>query len=264
MLNKVNDCQTDLLPRLVFDAQTLAQIGRAVVGDRTIQKFCQETALSRSLVSRLLNGTLKQPPTIRTILRFAGNDRSVAEKMLCACGYPQGAIDHLFSIPKLRSESESQVNVTFSNELALRPVSGLEVMINALDKLHFDCNFTIDYNNGVFAIRKIASHTIVGIPAFCFDESQVDSEEHRAVQSLSRSLTVWTDINTCFFMITNNSRLFSNLKTLPNLDYKLAVLLTTDGQGFQQQHVIAPYGVKAEKWDDFVKKFPVNFVQLDG
>lgn len=264
MISKENACNTDLLPRLVFDAQALAQIGRAVVGDRTIQKFCQETALSRSLVSRLLNGTLKQPPTVRTILRFTENDRSVAEKMLFACGYPQGVIDHLFSIPKLRSESESQANVTFAKELSLRPASGLEVMINALDKLHCDCNFSIDYNSGVFAIHEIASHTIVGIPAFCSDESQVDSKENQAVQSLSRSLTIWTDINTCFFIITNNTKLFSILKELPNLDYKLAVLLTTDGQGFRQQHVIAPYGVKADKWDDFVKKFPVNFVQEDN
>ena len=86
---------------LFFDAQRLAQLGRSIVGEQTIQDFCQKTGLSRSLVSRLVNGTLKAPPRIRSIYRFAGDDAKLADQMLEACGYPSGAIAHMREIPAL-------------------------------------------------------------------------------------------------------------------------------------------------------------------
>ena len=75
-----------------FDPTRLAILARRIVGERTVQDFCEERGLSRSLVSRILNGTLKAPPRMRSVYRFAGEDTAMADEMLVACGYPAGAI----------------------------------------------------------------------------------------------------------------------------------------------------------------------------
>ena len=54
----------------VYNPFELARIGYTVVGNQNVVSFCEKRKLSRSVVSRLLNGSLKSPPRVSTIYKF--------------------------------------------------------------------------------------------------------------------------------------------------------------------------------------------------
>ena len=248
---------------IVFDSMRLSQLGRAVVGEQTVQEFCQKTSLSRSLVSRLLNGTLKAPPTIRSIYRFAGENGQIVDEMLNAGGYPTGAIAHMKKMPNLLREANKEFPVLSALHLVESNASGLTLTLNTLVRQEYGEQFQIDYRiDGTFAIRQVAGYTLVGIPAFCSDETYSDDVWRQALRALAQALTRWNDSDVCYCIFTNSSQIYSKLKITPNLDYKLAALITTDGRFFQSQHVIAPYGASEEEKDDYVKNFPVWLVPI--
>lgn len=242
-----------------FNSQRLAQLGRAVVGERSVQEFCKETSLSRSLVSRLLNGSLKGPPTIRSIYRFAGSNLQLANEMLKACGYPTGAIEHLTKIPDMLREAEKNFSVPSVPILTQNKASGLSLMLAVLADKQYGDHFNIDYRtDGSFAIQSVSGHTLVGIPAFCTSEIEIDEVWKNAIRSFALSLTRWNSSEICYFLFTNSKQLFAKLTATPNINYKLAVLLTTDGYHFHSQHVIPPYGASKEEQDESVLDFPIR------
>lgn len=256
-----NEDTRNRLDVIFYDSVKLAQLGRAVVGEQTIQEFCQKNKLSRSLVSRLLNGTLKAPPTIRTIYRFAGGNAKVVDEMLHACGYPASVAAHIRKVPNLLGEIDKETSTTCVPHLAESNASGLYLLLNALAREEYSDQLQIDYRcDGTFAIQQVAGHTIAGIPAFCSDESSAESVWRHALRSFAQALTRWNASNVCYCLFTNNTKIYSKLKITPNLDYKLAVLLTTDGQNFREQYVIAPHGASENEQDDHVKDFPVWLV----
>lgn len=244
-----------------FNPQRLAQLGRTVVGDQTVQEFCQKTSLSRSLVSRLLNGSLKAPPRIRSIYRFAGENSQIADEMLMACGYPASAVAHMRKTPALLREAEQDSSVPYAPFLADSLTSGLTLMLNVLTQQNYGDRFQIDYrSDGTFAINNIANHTLVGIPAFCSDEAQADNVWRQALHNFAMALRRWNSPGICYILLTNTSQIYTKLKATPNLDYKLAALFTQNGQDFLAQNVIAPHGASEDKMGDYVKDFPIWFV----
>lgn len=243
---------------LFFDAQRLAQLGRSIVGEQTIQDFCQKTGLSRSLVSRLVNGTLKAPPRIRSIYRFAGDDAKLADQMLEACGYPSGAIAHMREIPALLRDAEKEPAVPAAPHLAECNYFGLALMLNGLTRGNYGTTFQIECGvDDTFALHLESNQTIVGIPAFCANEFQIEDVWRKALHTLAVALTKQNSSNTCYFLLTNSQQLYSKLKVTPNIDYRLAVLLTTDGRDFQSQYVIAPHIADEEEAKNWMKNFPV-------
>ena len=81
----------------VFNPLELARVGNSVVGNQGLEAFCQKTKLSRSMVSRLLNGSLKSPPRVRTIYKFVEGNDAKAKEMLAACGYPFDALNKIYN-----------------------------------------------------------------------------------------------------------------------------------------------------------------------
>ena len=80
----------------VYNPFELARIGYTVVGNQNVVSFCEKRKLSRSVVSRLLNGSLKSPPRVSTIYKFVAGDEDKAEQMLVACGYPLDEIKKMY------------------------------------------------------------------------------------------------------------------------------------------------------------------------
>lgn len=247
-----------------FDSQKLAQLGRAVIGERSIQEFCKETSLSRSLVSRLLNGSLKAPPTIRSIYRFAGSDSQIAYDMLNACGYPTDAIEHLSKMPDLLRKASKSSSTPASPQLFQNHSSGLSLFLKVLSDHQYGEQFDIAYHiDGTFAINSVEGHTLVGIPALCSSEGEVEAVWKRSLRAFALALTRWDSPNTCYMLFTNVKQIYDKLTNITNLCYKLAVLLTTDGQNFQSQHVIPPYGGLREIQDECMMDFPINLVNIE-
>lgn len=248
-----------------FDPQRLAQIGRAVIGNRSIQEFCNDTSLSRSLVSRWLNCSLAAPPTIRSVLRFAGEDARVAREMLKACGYHDGTFDRLKEMPTLLKNTEKTSALTAVPELASNSTSGLSLMLEVLTDLKYGEQFTVDYRaDGTFAIHSVAGYTLVGVSAFASPATEIDDVWRKCVSSFAVSLTRWCAENTCYFLITNVRRLFDKLSLTPNLNYKLSTLLTMDGKHFESQYVIPTFGANMEEKGGKVNEFPLQLVKASG
>ena len=71
---------------------TVADLVRKAIGTRTITQFCEDSGLSVGYVSRLLNGKLKNTPSVRTLAKIArssmdGDTNGVLSKLLEICGY---------------------------------------------------------------------------------------------------------------------------------------------------------------------------------
>lgn len=246
---------------ITFDSHRLAQIGRSIVGEQTIQVFCNQSGISRSLVSRILNGTLKSPPRISSIYRFAGGDTKVADEMLLACGYPPGTIAHMKERPALLSKAELDSPIVYAPYLAANPAACLALILNLLGRMDYGDRYQTDYRlDGTFAIELGHDHKLIGIPAFSTDDSDPDSVLRTALRKFALTLPRWDSSHAVYFLVTNTQQMFSKLKATPNIDFKLAVLLTTDGQNIASQHVIAPYGASKEEQDATVRDFPVRFV----
>lgn len=246
-----------------FDPQKLAQLGRIILGENSIQEFCKNTSLSRSLVSRLINGSLEAPLTIRSIYRFAGSNSRIAHDMLKACGYPPEAIEQLRKMPDLQKKANQASSTPAAAQLFQNHSSGLSLFLKVLTEHQYAEKFNIEYYvDGTFAIQSIEGHTLVGISALCSLEGEVEIVWKRSLREFALAITRWNSINTCYMIFTNVKQLYEKLINTPNLDFKLAVLLTTDGKSFQSQHVIPPYGGFQEIQDGCMMDFPINLVDI--
>ncbi len=244
-----------------FDSKKLALLCRSVLGTKSIQAFCEETKLSRSLVSRLLNGNLVAPPSIRSIYRLAGsNNPKMIDEMLKACGYPAAAVEYL---AKFRNEP---VGIATNSEKDLcaitikKPAGLLTMLVEQLESLGYGKQFNIDYRTpNLFAIcSAVDGWTLACIPALC-DDNDTEGAWKRGVQGLAKAITLWND-QTVYFLFTNSAAARDRLKLVPNLAYKVAILNTSDGVSFDDQIIIPPLGTNVEEGNGDGLKFPVNLV----
>lgn len=246
-----------------FVPQALAQLGRDIVGERSIQDFCAETKLSRSLVSRLLNGNLSAPPTVRTIYRFAGEKGSeVIDKMLEACGYPTTTLEYVKELQKDKDNLPIKSSDAVNLNLAQNPAGSLSMLVNCLKEKGYGDQYNIDFRSeGTFAISPtIKGWTLACVSAFCTDMQDVETVWRKGLLDFARALTYWNPAETIYFILTNSDISFAKFKKLPNLAYKLAILTTSDGQKYTDQFVIAPMGTSDEEKDEVIRNFPVNLI----
>ena len=129
---KASASRPDAEEMITFDRKKLAQIGRMVIGNRSIQEFCEERELSRSLVSKLLNQTLNGPLTIRSIHKFVGDGKEhLINEMLEACGYPPVALELLEKM-KDRTPSRMSEQNDLIDDADWQPTPGLQLVFDKL------------------------------------------------------------------------------------------------------------------------------------
>lgn len=244
---------------ITFDREKLAQIGRIVIGNRSIQEFCEERDLSRSLVSKLLNQTLNGPLTIRSIYKFIGdgNEHQMNE-MLEACGYPPVALELLDKMKDLKPSSKSEQYDPI-DDTNWQPTAGLQLVLDKLFESGFGDHFRVDFrSDGLFAIETGPDNSkLVGIPAFCSSLQNSDNDYEHTLKQFGKAVSIWSPAESFYCILTNSKGLANELASIPNLGFGLAILLTTDRHNFSGHRVSAQMGDN-EKKDVSILKYIVD------
>lgn len=256
---KANASRPDANEMIPFNREKLAQIGRMVIGNRSIQEFCEERELSRSLVSKLLNQTLSGPLTIRSIYKFVGDgNEHLINEMLEVCGYPTVALDLLKKMkdhtPPSMSEQHNPMDDT-----DWQPTAGLQLVLDKLFENAFGDHFRVDFrSDGLFAIESGPDNSkFVGIPAFCSSTQNSVCDYEHTLKQFGRALSIWSPAESFYCILTNSKGLADELSLMPNLGFGLAILLTTDRHNFSGYRVAAQMGDNERK-DVSILKYIVD------
>lgn len=256
---KANASRPDAEEMIEIDRPKLAQIGRMIVGNRSIQEFCAERDLSRSLVSKLLNQGLVNPPTIRSINKFvSGGNEHLLNDMLEACGYPPVTRDLLQKINN-QPGFDAEVKNGPLDDADWPVTAGLQLVLDKLlEHAHWNC-FKVDFrSDGLFSIKTNPDSTeMVGIPAFCSSVQDCDSLYEQTIIQFGRALEIWDPKKSLFCILTNSTGLAKELEAIPNVKFNLAILLTTDRHNFSGHRVTAQMGDN-ENMDDSILKYLVD------
>lgn len=256
---KANASRPDAEEMIEMDRPKLAQIGRMIVGNKSIQMFCEERDISRSLVSKLLNQALVTPPTIRSINKFVGGgNEHLLNDMLEACGYPPVTHDLLEKLKDQATPSAGE-QVDSLDRADWSPTAGLQLVLDKLlEREYRDC-FQVDFrSNGLFAIKTgSGDYKMVGIPAFCSSNQDSDSVYEHTLIQFGRALSIWNPTKSFYCILTNSIKLAKEFEAIPNVEFNLAVLLTTDRHNFSGRRVTAHMGDN-KKMDDSILEYLVD------
>lgn len=249
-----------------YDRVRLADLARRAIGTRSVAEFCAETKLSKSFVSRILNGKLVSAPTKRTLYRFAGSNAKPQNgvtlgDMLIASGYEATTVD--FSISD-EYEAEEKERLSLSEGIQLyysqSPAFGLNLLLDVLITKGHGTKYSIDFELGMFSlkIKPLGSQyaNIVVIPAFCNDDSTITAIQVAVLTNLITSINIHPVSESLFFVMTDNMQMYQLLlNSLPVLqNMRLAVLLTNESyNGFSKQDVII-----SDAHDRKPEEFPLN------
>lgn len=256
---KANASGPDADEMIPFNRERLAQIGRMVIGNRSIQEFCEERGLSRSLVSKLLNQTLSGPLTMRSIYKFVGDgNEHLMNETLEACGYPPVALDLL---KKMKDHTPPSISEQLDpiDDTDWKPTTGLQLVLDKLLEHAFGDHFRVDFrSDGLFAIESGPDDSkFVGIPAFCSSTQNSNCAYEHTLKQFGRALSIWSPAESFYCILTNSKVLADELALMPNLGFGLAILLTTDRHNFSGHRVTAQMGDNERK-DVSILKYIVD------
>lgn len=236
-----------------YDPKRLAELARSAIGDRSVSAFCQQTNLSRSFVSRIVNAKLNSIPAKRTLARFAGaatnpQNGVTLKDLLIAAGYDVCENDVMdISIYNLESNKCLNLSERIQQYYTQTPAFCLNLLLNVLISKGFGTSYYIDFKPGVFSLTtKLSNSTstkIIGIPAFCNDNTAITSVQVAALTSLVSAINTYPVSESIIFVITDNSQLYDKfIDTLPVLpQMQLSVLHTNEHyDGFSKQQIVSP------------------------
>ena len=138
-----------------FDRPAMARLTRMALRGRSISEATEETGLSRSMISKLLNQNLKNPPTVNTLRKLnIGNPPELFRQMLIACGYPLDIQDEINAFLRIVEEMPAFADVrsdrlAWNSSHALAMVPAEKAMLSEKDKNHpllKDVSVLFDYS----------------------------------------------------------------------------------------------------------------------
>lgn len=221
----------DINKKYIFDPRKLAEIVNEVIGGKTIKQVCDETSLSRSIVSRLLNGSITYPPTVRTIYRFANGNSEVAEKLLDACGYPK-SLNEKLSIDE-ESPNGTLKTSKHTETYATNKIAGLLITLSILESNGCTDHVDISYKgSGLFRIETHDGKTVVGIPAMLSDTDNVYDVLSTTIDRFKEEIQKNKKKPLVFYILFTSSREMYDIisKRFPNLYYNMGVMLIDDSE----------------------------------
>ena len=241
-----------------FDREELAKLGRITLRGRKISDVVEESGLSRSTISKLLNGKMKAPPSVDTLRKLAGDENpQLFRRMLEVCGHSSEWQDGLQAFRTVMQQTDGLPE----DNLMKRQWSSAEAMgtlIDALEEKKYGTQFRIDYRTeGCFcALTDVSDLRIIGVPVIVND-SKCDARSvvSAAIKGITKGIVYWGLTDVVVLVLTNSPTAFNMLKEMPNLSKRMAVLLTAkDGKGFRDQAVVEAI----EKEGDDDEKFPLD------
>lgn len=225
-----------------FDKEELAKLGRIALRGRKISDVVEESGLSRSTVSKLLNGRMQMPPSVDTLRKLAGEENPhLLRRMLEVCGHSSEWQDGIQAFATVMQ----QVDGLSEDGQVKRQWSSAEAMgtlIDALEAQGYGTQFRIDYRaEGCFcAITDKSALRIIGIPVVANDgKCDARSVVSAAVKGITKGIVYWGLTDVVVMVLTNSPAAFNMLKEMPNMSNRMAVLLAAeDGNGFREQAVV--------------------------
>ena len=241
-----------------FDREELAKLGRIALRGRKISDVMEESGLSRSTISKLLNGKMKAPPSVDTLRKLAGDKNpQLFRRMLEVCGHSSEWQDGLQAFRAVVQQTDGLLE----DHRARRQWSSAEAMgtlIDALEAKKYGTRFQIDYRaEGCFcALTDESDLRIIGVPVVVNDDKcDARSVVSAAIKGITKGIVNWGLTDVVVLVLTNSPTAFNMLKEMPNLSKRMAVLLAAkDGKGFREQAVVEAI----EKEGDADEEFPFD------
>ena len=243
-----------------FDREALAKLGRIALGGKKIADAMEQTGLSRSTISKLLNRKMSGPPSVDTLRRLAGDEHSpLFRNMLEVCGYPADLQEELNSFHSLvrNADNMSCITVSWSAEDAACS------LLKGLMLKQYGTQFQIDFQEKAYfviiinkpekaAVKKIK---VIGVPVIV-NEEVCDARKlvNTAIRGTTQGIAQCGLSDVVVLILTNSPTAFSTLRNMPNLSKQMAVLLASkNGNAFCKQAVIEP--IEKEQDSDLVFPF---------
>ena len=227
-----------------FDRPAMARLTRMALRGRNISEATKETGLSRSMISKLLNKNLKNPPTVNTLRKLnIGNPPELFRQMLIACGYPLDIQDEINAFLRIVEDTPAFADVR-SDRLAWNSSHALAMVLDNLDTKGYGSRFEIDYRaDGVFAVDAgAACPVLVCVPVIVPEpKPKADQVAKLAQQGIEKGIKLWGLEDTAFLVLTDSPPVYRLLKHLPNRSKIMAVAMAAeDGRSFVRQCTIIP------------------------
>lgn len=225
-----------------FDRDLLAQLVQIAIGGRKITEVMAQTGLSRSTISKLLNGNATSFPTTDTLLKLAGGTGPLFWKMLAASG---STSEQQEKLQRIRNLSQSFSAEHTPGHTPWSRHSALAAVLRSLERGGYGTAFSIDYlSEGIFAIDPVTEEPgplLVFIPIVT-TEQDPEAILKIAKDGLASAFTRWDISDNVYFLLTDSQAAFDLLSQLPNPTTRLAVARASDdGDTFCAQHVIPPF-----------------------
>lgn len=227
-----------------FDRTEMAHLTRMALRGRSIAEATEETGLSRSMISKLLNRNLKNPPTTKTLRKLnIGNPPELLRQMMMVCGYPPDIRDEIDAFLRIVEETSAVADVR-PDRMLWSPSHALAMVLDSLEARGYGSSFAIDYcSDGVFAVDVgAADPALVFVPVIMPEpEFKADQVAKLALQGIEKGIERWGLKDTAIMVLTDSPLAYRLFRQLPNRSKTMAVALASeDGHSFVRQCTIRP------------------------
>lgn len=229
MLEKINK-ETKMAAE-TFDTGKLAEQVRLAIGGRSLSNFAQEAGVSKSYVSKIINGKISpvSPPSRKVLSKLADPEKAAPQNgvtladLFSSCGYSTAELEDKENNPKMPALC-STVQKYYNNAL---PMAAVSVLMNGLVLNGVTDLMSIETKKSYFEIHTPDSDEVyIGIPAFCQNQ---DAYNLMYMAALS-VLLVLSSKNASFYVLTDNHELYQLLADQIKVpkEMRVAILLTED------------------------------------
>lgn len=254
MLEKINE-ETKMAAE-TFDTGKLAELVRLAIGGRSLSSFAEEAGVSKSYVSKIVNGKISSdsPPSRKVLSKLVDPDKAAPQNgitladLFSSCGYSTAELENKENSPEMPALC-STVQKYYNNAL---PMAAVSVLMNGLVLNGVNDSMSIDTKGSYFEIHTPDNDEIyIGIPAFC---QKQDAFNLMYMAALS-ILLVLCSKNATFYILTDNHELYQFLVARIKVpkEMRVSVLYTEDHVFIKEETRI---GGNQDEW------FPKSIVNV--
>lgn len=230
----ISSSEKYIKPELFFNKERLAELSKLAIGGRTLKDFSKISGLSEGFLSRLTTGKLKSAPTKRSLVKLMSckpQNGITLNDVMNAAGYQfEGAINEQKEENILPENISTAAFASYITAAALEKSGQLEQ------------DYLLRNRRDIFIIMPKQGKDIIGIPAFCFNDSSVDDEIKDIKWRLMMALSIYQDESKdkFFVILTNQKSLYENFdkNKIVGIDGEFYIALTEDCMNFSEQRPV--------------------------
>lgn len=214
-----------------FDLGRLAEQVRLAIGGRSLSSFAEEAGVSKSYVSKIINGKISpdSPPSRKVLSKLVDPEKVAPQNgitladLFSSCGYSTAELEDKeknFEMPSVCSTVQKYYN----NAL---PMAAVSVLMNGLVLSGVTELMSIETKGSYFEIHTPdGDESYVGIPAFC-QKQDAFNLMYTAALSI---LLVLCSKNATFYILTDNRAMYQFLidRIKVPKEMRVSVLYTED------------------------------------